>query len=73
MLEQISKFESVQIMLLLGITIIVVFALSIRRWRQSEELASADKRLKDLIPISQRIAAHKEREKEAGHSLARDF
>lgn len=59
MLETITKFESVQFILVAGLVLIVIFALASRRWRQSEELASADKRQHDLLPISQQVARHK--------------
>jgi K+-sensing histidine kinase KdpD len=72
-LEKISNFETVQFILILMIGLVLCALIAARRSRQSEELKSQDQRQKDLIPISQRIAAHKEREAKAGHQLARDF
>lgn len=73
MLEKLSQYETVQFVFIVAIAVVIIFAMAARRWRQSEELQSADKRQKDLIPISQRIALHKQREKEAGHQLAKDY
>lgn len=72
-LEKISNFETVQFILIVVIGFVLCAAMAARRSRQSEELKSADQRQKDLIPISQRIAHHKEREKKAGHQLAKDW
>ena len=72
-LEQVSSFETVQFISVLMVGLVICAAMGFRRARQSEELKSADQRQKDLIPISQRIAHHKEREKKAGHQLAPDW
>lgn len=71
-LEKITAFETVQFVLIVAIAVVICVAMLVRRARQSEELKSADQRQKDLIPISQRIAIHKEKKRLAGHQLAED-
>lgn len=73
LLEYVTAHSTVQVVFLIVMGGCFCFSLGLRRARQSEELKSADQRQKDLIPISQRIAHHKEREKKAGHQLAPDW
>lgn len=71
-LEYMSAYSTVQVVFLVTFFGTLCFAMGLRRSRQSEELKSADQRQKDLIPIEQRLAWHKAREKKAGHALALD-
>jgi K+-sensing histidine kinase KdpD len=73
LLDKISSFMPVQLVTIVCVAAIIIVVIIARRSRQSEELKSADQRQKDLAPISQRIASHKQREKEAGHQLAKDY
>jgi hypothetical protein len=55
MLGYVTNFESVQVVFLLVVGLVIIFALAARRWRQSEELASEDARQKDLLPLQQQV------------------